>query len=197
MWQPFPVRCSAPEALFPGSSAPSGQVRRSARCRQAVRRSADRPALWQPGKSVCRGHGLDTRVPVGISISFAASSATAFKASCIGGAAAAIAKPSRTTAVFALFLRFTACFCAAVAKIQRHRAHSPPCSASRQLPSSCRELEPRRLDGGFGSLLFAGIFYHLRDIKRAVCIHLDNSVCDEEVGAGASSYEDGGDAACL
>lgn len=40
-------------------------------------------------------------------------------------------------------------------------------------------------------------FYHLRDIKRAVCIHLDNSVCDEEVGAGASSYEDGGDACLL
>ena len=140
---------------------------------------------------------FDTRVPVGISVSFAASSATAFKASCIGGAAAAIAKPSRTTAVFALFLRFTSSFCAAVAKIQRHRAHSPSCSASRQLPSSRRELEPRRLDGGFGSLLFAGIFYHLRDIKRAVCIHLDNSVCDEEVGAGASGYEDGGDACLL
>ena len=140
---------------------------------------------------------FDTRVPVGISVSFVASSATAFKASCIGGAAAAIAKPSRTTAVFALFLRFTACFCAAVAKIQRHRAHSPSCSVSRQLPSSRRELEPRSLDGGFGNFLFAGIFYHLCDIKRAVCIHLDDSVCDEEVGTGASSYEDGGDACLL
>lgn len=158
MWQPFPVRCSAPEALFQAVAHHLGECGGLL----AVGKLFDEAQIDRLFGNLERvfvvDTDFDTRVPVGISVSFAASSATAFKASCIGGAAAAIAKPSRTTAVFALFLRFTSSFCAAVAKIQRHRAHSPSCSASRQLPSNRRELEPRRLDGGFGSLLFAGIF---------------------------------------